>query len=332
MDFEDYFGKIYEQKGHLIDREIERVFPKDGLKNLDDAVWYHLGTGGKRIRPLLAIVTCEALGGDVDKILPFAASCEILHNWLLVHDDIEDGDKIRRDQDAVWVKYGFAHGINVGDYMAQKVYELILKSKQYGVDDENILKLMDAMLNASLRTAEGQAMDMNLRDNDNPTEDDYMKMVTGKTAHYFTVPMVGGAIVAGREELVDKIIEFGKYSGPAFQIRDDILDLTEGKGRKEIGRDIKEGKRSILAVHCLDKCDKEEKTKLLEILNRGVEDTTDEDVLYAKHLFEKHGSIEYSTKKAEELTEKAKETIKNLPPKLKEVLEFFADYLVKRKK
>jgi len=325
MDFE----KLYEEKGHLINREIESVFPKDGFKNLDDAVWYHLGTGGKRVRPLLAIVTCEALGGDVDKILPFAASCEILHNWLLVHDDIEDGDRVRRDQDAVWIKYGLGHGINIGDYMAQKVYELILKSD---LDNEIIFKLLDAMVKTSLRTAEGQTMDMNLRDNDSPVEDDYMQMVTGKTAHYLTVPMVGGAIVAGHEDLVEKIIEFGRYAGPAFQIRDDVLDLTEGKGRKEIGRDIKEGKRSILAIHCLSKCNEEEKKELLIILNKDVEDTTDDNVAFAKSLFEKHGSIDYATKKSEELTEKAKDIIKDMPPGLKEILEFFADYLIKRKK
>jgi len=159
-----------------------------------------------------------------------------------------------------------------------------------------------------------------------------MQMVTGKTAHYLTVPMVGGAIVAGHEDLVEKIIEFGRYAGPAFQIRDDVLDLTEGKGRKEIGRDIKEGKRSILAIHCLSKCNEEEKKELLIILNKDVEDTTDDNVAFAKSLFEKHGSIDYATKKSEELTEKAKDIIKDMPPGLKEILEFFADYLIKRKK
>jgi geranylgeranyl pyrophosphate synthase len=329
---EAFIEKISRKKSHLIDKEIESAFPKKGLNNLNDAVWYHLGTGGKRIRPLLAIMTCEALGGNTKQILPFAAACEILHNWLLVHDDIEDGDKVRRNQPSLWAKYGLAHGVNVGDYMTQKVYELILKSKKYGVDNETIFKLIDVMLTASIRTAEGQTMDINLRNNNNPTEKEYMNMVIGKTAYYLTVPMIGGAIIAKREDLLGKIIEFGRCAGPAFQIRDDVLDLTEGKGRNEIGRDIKEGKRSIMVIHCLKKCDKKEKNKLLAVLNRPVDETTNKDVLFVKQLFEKYGSIDYANKKAEGLIKEATKIAGKMPPKLKDVLVFFADYLVKRKK
>src|SRR3989338_3483368 len=141
--------RLSKEKAHLIDREIDAVF--DGnLPNLHDAIRYHMGAGGKRLRPLLAILTYEALGRADNKILPFAAACEIFHNWCLVHDDIEDGDLVRRDQPALWVKYGLAHGVNVGDYMEHKVFELILRSKEYGVDDATILKLMNAMNVAAL--------------------------------------------------------------------------------------------------------------------------------------------------------------------------------------
>ena len=125
--------KLSAEKAGLIDRELGRVL-SGKIPNLHDAISYHMGTGGKRLRPLLAILTYEALGGDktkgsaegVNRVLPFAAACELLHNWFLVHDDIEDGDTTRRDRPAAWVKYGLAHGINVGDYMAQKVFELII--------------------------------------------------------------------------------------------------------------------------------------------------------------------------------------------------------------
>jgi len=99
--------KLLIDRGKLIDKEIESVFPKKGIDNLYDGIWYHLNTGGKKIRPVLAIITCEALGGKSKMVLPFAAACEVLHNWLLVHDDIEDGDRIRRDKPTVWAKYGF---------------------------------------------------------------------------------------------------------------------------------------------------------------------------------------------------------------------------------
>ncbi|MBI2076145.1 MAG: polyprenyl synthetase family protein [Candidatus Aenigmarchaeota archaeon] len=324
--------KILAEKGKLIDKEIRSVFPKS-VQNLHDAVYYHLGTGGKRIRPVLAIAVCEALGGDVKKVIPFAAACEVLHQWLLIHDDIEDGDRIRREKEAVWVKYGLAHGINIGDYMSAKVYELILNSKNYGVGNETVFRLLNATVKTAVKTAEGQAMDMNLRKSNNPSEKDYMDMVVGKTGHYLAIPMVGGAIVAGADEkVIGTIREFGPCIGPAFQITDDILDLTAGKGRKEIGRDIKEGKRSMLVVHCLSKCNKKEKKSLLRILNKPADKTTNADVLLVKKLFGKYGSIEYAQDKAKELINKSKEITKDLPPKLRSILDEFADYMVERKR
>lgn len=327
MDME----KILAEKGQLIDKELRAVFP-NSVKNLHDAVHYHLSTGGKRIRPVLAIATCEALNGDANKIIPFAAACELLHQWLLVHDDIEDGDKVRRDKPAVWVKYGFAHGINIGDYMAQKVYELILRSKDRGVPDGTIFHLINAMVTTATKTAEGQAMDINLRTNNSPKEKDYMDMVIGKTGHYLTIPMVGGAIVADADELIEKIIEFGGYVGPAFQITDDVLDLTAGKGRGEIGRDIKEGKRSILVIHCLARCNLKERKLLLSILNKPPEKTIHADVLAVKKLFGKYESVEYAQGKAKDLVRKAKSVTADMPAPLRGVLNEFADYLVERKK
>src|SRR3989338_2112321 len=101
--------RILAEKGQLIDEELEAVFPKNNIPNLHDAVWYHLETGGKRIRPALAIATCEAWGGKNNRIIPFAAACEIFHQWCLVHDDQMDADVMRRDKPSVWMKYGAAH-------------------------------------------------------------------------------------------------------------------------------------------------------------------------------------------------------------------------------
>lgn len=322
---------LAKEKAELFDKEIKAVFSGE-TKNLHDAIHYHISEPGKRLRPLLAFMACEALGGSSEKIIPFAAACDILQHWILIHDDIEDGDEVRRGQQAVWKKYGLAHGINIGDFMCQKVYELVLRSKNYGVDDTTTLKLVKAVVSATIKTSEGQTLDINLRDDESPNEKDYMDMIIGKTAHYLTVPIVGGAIIAKREDLIDRIIEYGEAIGPAFQIRDDILDLTEGKGRDQIGRDIKEGKRSLLVVHCLSKCGESERNKLLEILKKPVDETSEEDIPFAKGLFEKHGSLEYAQDRCKELVQKAKKVAREMPPSLSEVLDYFADYLEKRKK
>jgi geranylgeranyl pyrophosphate synthase len=325
--------RILKEKGKQIEKEIEKVIPREGIKNLNDVIWYHLGTGGKRIRPVLAILTCESLGGDVRKVLPFASACELLHNWLLIHDDIEDRDEVRRNKPTVWKKFGLDHGINVGDFMSEKVYELILKSEEVRVDKDTIMKLLKETVETSTRTSQGQTMDMNLRKNNNPSESEYFKTIELKTAWYLTMPMIGGAIIANAsEDVIDKIKQFGMRIGPAFQITDDLLDLTKGKGRGEIGSDIREGKRTLMVVDCLKKCDQEERERMIEILNKPRSSTSVRDVLWVKSLFEKYGSIEYARKKAKNLAKEAKDIVRDLPEDFKNVLNEFADYLIERKR
>lgn len=324
--------KVLKEKGPLIENEILKVIPRKRIKNLNDTVWYQFDTGGKRLRPVLAIMTCEALGGDVNKVLPFAAACELMHNWLLVHDDIEDGDTIRRNMETVWKKYGVAHAINVGDFMSEKVYELVLRSRELGIDNGTLIRLINCIVDTGLKTAEGQARDMNLRDNNNPSEGEYMEMIEGKTAYYLMMPIMGGAIIAGRdEELIDRIKDFGMKMGPAFQITDDLLDLTQGKGRRETGCDIKEGKRTLMVVHCSSRCSPEERKRLFQTLNRPREKTTSKDIQAVRELFIKYGSLEYAREKAGFLVEGAKELTRVMPEGLGKILGEFADYMVSRR-
>ena len=323
---------VLREWGPHIEKEIENSIPKEGVPKINDVIWYHIGTGGKRLRPILAVLTGKALECDVKKILPYAASCEVLHNWLLVHDDIQDGDEVRRGQPSVWKKYGVDHAINVGDFMSEKVYELILKSLDVGVDEKTTLKLIDEMVKTSLRTAEGQAMEFELRKNTNPSEEEYIKMVVHKTSYYLTAGIAGAAIIADApQETIDKIREFGMKLGPAFQISDDLLDLTLGKGREDIGSDIREGKRSLMVVHCANTCSPEEKTKLFNILDKPRNETTKEDILWVKELFEKYGSLDYSLNVANKFMTEAKSVISDLPDELRQLLENFAEYIINRK-
>ena len=324
---------ILAEVGKEVEAEMERLLPRKGIENLNDAIWYHLDTGGKKLRPALAVLTCKMLGGDVNRAMPFAAACEIMHNWFLVHDDIEDGDTVRRDMETVWKKYGLAHGINVGDYLSDKVYELIIECGKRGMDEKTLVRLLKEAVFTCIKTAEGQTLDINLRKNNNPAEEVYMKMIEEKTGYYLTMPIVGGAIVAGApEDVIKKVREVGMKMGPAFQIIDDLLDMTEGKGRKEIGADVKEGKRSVLVVHCSSECNEKEKEKLFEILNRPREETTKEDVSFVKALFDRCGSIVYAQEKAKSLIAEAKELANGLQPELRDILNSFADYIIERKR
>ncbi len=329
----DDIERILREKGPLIEGEILKVIPRKRIKNLNDAVHYHFSTGGKRIRPVLAIMTCESLDGDVSKVLPFAAACELMHNWMLIHDDIEDGDTIRRNMETVWKKYGLAHGINIGDFISEKVYEIVMKSRDLGIDNETILRLINCIAETGIRTAEGQARDINLRDNNNPSECEYMEMIEGKTAYYLMMPIIGGAIIAGRDDdFVERIRYFGLKIGPAFQITDDLLDLTQGKGRRETGCDIKEGKRTLMVVHCSSKCSPAERKRLFQILNKSRERTKSNDIEAVKGLFQRYGSIDYARERANALLGEARELTQGMPERLGKILRGFSDYMVSRKR
>ncbi len=334
------FKHYLEEKSDFIDREIERFVQEDEkIENLHDGMMYSLGldttdrkTRGKRVRPVLALMTCESLGEDMGKAIPFAISTELLHNFLLVHDDIEDEDETRRNRPSVWKKYGSAHGINIGDYIFVKTYRAVLKSGEVGVENEKLVKLVDLLTKTVDRTGIGQAMDIGARDADDISVEQYMRTVTEKTGYYLAYPIIGGAIISGAsDEILKSLEDFGTYIGPVFQIADDILDLTEGKGREEIGCDIKEGKRSLLVALAVAECSPEESGKLFEILNKDREDTTDEDVSWVISLFKKYQIIEKAKERAREMLDSARSSIQNVPGELRENLSAAAEFFLERK-
>ncbi len=316
--------------GPSLERTIERALPRKGIPNLNNAAWHHLDAGGKRLRGLFAILSCEAFGGNPRDSFFFAAACELMHNWMLVHDDIEDGDKVRRGKPTVWAQYGQGHGVNVGDYMQQGVNFALLRSY---VDDATFRNLASLLTNASMQTINGQAMDMNLRQRKDVTEAEYMKMVRRKTGHYLVAPLIGGAMIAGvsDDKVLSKIRSYGKFIGPAFQIADDLIDVTEGKGRGEIGCDIKEGKRSMLVVRVATVSSDSERNRMFSILDKPREKTTEKDVKYVLDLFRSYDVIAYAQRKTEELLQAAKSTVQTLPDKPRELLHGIADYLAERK-
>ena len=197
--------KIY---GAKIDELLKEIIPPQGIDYLSEPIWHHMHTGGKRVRPALCLITCEALGGNPDKAMHFALAVEIMHNMFLLHDDIEDGDTIRRDQPTVWVKYGIANAINAGDYLLACAYKSTLASP---VSLEKKIRLLQVLTLTYEKTVEGQALDINARAAEDFSVDKYMEMVKLKTGYYLACGMIGGAIVSDiPEEVVEKIWMLGK--------------------------------------------------------------------------------------------------------------------------
>ncbi|MFQ6059792.1 MAG: polyprenyl synthetase family protein [Thermoplasmata archaeon] len=339
MNIEE-FKRYLSERAELIDREIEKFVSEDEIiENLHDGMVYSLGldtpgrrTRGKRVRPVLALMTCESLGEDYKKAIPFAISAELLHNFLLVHDDLEDRDEVRRNRPAVWKKFGVEHAINIGDYLFVKAYRAILKSQEVGVEGEKVIRLVDLLTKTVDRTGIGQAMDISARKSGDVTVDQYMRTVTEKTGYYLAYPIIGGAIISGAsDEILGLLENFGKYAGPVFQIADDILDLTEGKGRGEIGCDIKEGKRSLLVALATSECSADEKRQLFDILDKDREETTRNDISWVISLFDKYHIVDKARAKAREMLGAAKASIEDVPGKLRENLAAAAEFFLERR-
>ncbi len=317
------------QYGALIDQHLKELLPHRE-DYLSEPIWYHMDSGGKRVRPALCLITCAALGGDPKGAIPFAVAVEILHNMFLIHDDIEDGDTMRRDRPTVWCKYGMPNALNVGDYLLGRAYRSILNSP---LSAEKRLRLLDIFTLTYEKTVEGQALDINWRGDRGFTIEKYLRIVELKTAYYLTFGMVGGAVIAGApEEVIEKFWELGRSIGPAFQIKDDLIDLAKGKGRGgQIGSDIKEGKPSFLYAYALSKANKEDRDRLIEIMLKPREETSDKEVEEVINLYKKYGAIDYAQDYADKLVDRAFQTIEELPVEDKALFRELAQFMAQRK-
>jgi len=266
---------------------------------------------GKGIRSAQCMLICEALGGDTDKALNTAAILDLLQNWILIHDDIEDGSELRRGEPCLHKKYGIPIAINVGDALHCKMWDLLCKNLEY-LGTEMSLKIIEEFTKLSDRVVMGQHIELSWV-NDyrwNLTEQDYFTMCEHKTAWYTCItPCRVGAIIANADsEIVDSFISIGRDLGVAFQIQDDILNLIgdEDKYGKEIAGDIAEGKRTLMLIHLLNSCTEMETKEICEIMDKPRNQKKQEDYKRVIDLMKKYDSIKYARSQAISLSQKAK--------------------------
>lgn len=209
----------------------------------------HLTGGGKRIRARLALASHEALTGRPDAALGWAAACELLHNASLVHDDLQDGDRTRRGAPTLWARHGAAQAINAGDLLLMLP---TLALDHVDTDDATRWRLSRCLSQYAADTVRGQSLEMSLLEGRRLGWHDYLRSVDGKTAGFFSLPVHGAALLAGRTELEARALadEFRRI-GVIFQLQDDVIDLFGDKGRAAVGGDLREGKVSALVVEHL---------------------------------------------------------------------------------
>lgn len=333
MEFESGWVLAYTaEKWPLVRARIERVLPREGpyARWLNGPVWYHIGDdcidpatkkGPKRSRPMFCLLAAECLGVPLDDALPFAVATELAHNYLICHDDVMDGDTSRRDLPAVWVKYGIdaerrkgdymrsvsrglklgdtgiANGINAVDYMMAKAFEAVTTSH---LPVEKKAALCEILATTLVKTGEGQALDVNLRADASFTVDRYFELATLKTGYYLIFGVVGAALLAGLDRRsIETLWKLGANVGVAFQMLDDVIDLTSGKGRigrngkPETGNDIREGKPSALFAKALECASPSEKAKLVAIFRKPRERTTGKDIGWVTELFRRHEVVDW---------------------------------------
>jgi len=351
--------KFLEEKAALIDKIIERYVPRafsekaaffrinppryahnlDALnKAVAEPIWEFLDRGGKRWRPALFLLICEALGKNPEEFVDFAIIPEVIHNGTLIVDDIEDASEFRRGKPCTYKIYGLDIAINAGNAMYYLPLLPLIKNREK-VSSEKLCKVYEIYVQEMISLSLGQAMDIawhrGLANADKIDERDYLQMCAYKTGTLARMAAKIAAVLAdANEELAEKLGRFAESIGVAFQMQDDILDLTgekfaEKKGGR--GQDITEGKRSLIVIHTLKVAKAEDKRRLIEILNAHTSDQKLRDEAIA--IMEKYGSLDYVKHFAGKIVEESWRGVEKLLHKsdAKEKLNAFAKFLIERK-
>jgi geranylgeranyl diphosphate synthase type I len=315
----------------------EDIFSKYWLKYLQDGkpvslydAARHLPMGGgKRLRPFLVMLSCEIVSGDAEKTLPFGAALELMHNFTLVHDDIMDKSNLRRNVPAVHIKFGEPAAILAGDFLFARSFEAM---HDLSVDCSVFKQLDRLLIQCILNICEGQQLDVEFEQRKIITEEEYIDMITRKTAVLFRLAAKGGATIGeGSEDEISALTEYGLYLGLSFQIWDDHLDMSSDEETlgKDIGNDIRNGKKTLIAVHSLQNATGRDKQVLDEVF--GNSNASDNDVKRVFTLFKEMGSLDYAKKKAIEYNKKAKNALTVIKDsEVKELLYDLADYSINR--
>jgi geranylgeranyl diphosphate synthase type I len=316
----------------MVDALLFEIFKGGKPEELYEACRYNLKSGGKRLRPYLTVKACELLGGKPLVALPYATALEMLHNFTLIHDDVMDHDELRRGKPTVHKIFGIPMAILSGDLLFTKVFEVFVENAPEGMSSIDIVKCIQRVTNSTILLCEGQALDILYPNLGEIMEKDYINMVGRKTSALFSVCAEVGAIVGGatEKERVD-IRKFAWDAGIAFQIVDDVLGISadEEEFGKPIGNDIKEGKKTLIILHALEKTPPEQKKNLLKVL--GNENASKEDLEHAIKIMNEIGSIKYAKKIAQKYMNSSINILENFPDsKAKQDLINLVKYFVER--
>lgn len=313
MTFNSYLARYLP----LLEAELKEALalPHVALFPFYGMMQYHMGwlderlspiqaAQGKRLRPMFCMLACEATGGQVEQVLPAAAAVELLHNFSLIHDDIQDDSATRRHRTTVWKLWGLPHGINAGDAMFSLAFLTLGRLQERGVPAQLVLSAQRTFSETCLALTEGQYMDMTFETRMDVTIDDYLWMIRNKTAALIACALHLGALVGGADvETIGHYVRFGENLGLAFQVIDDILGIwgEEAQTGKSALSDILTRKKTLPVVYALDD------PELRAIYAQDA--LTDQDVVSVMALLERRGARAYAEQTAHDYAQQAIESL-----------------------
>jgi geranylgeranyl diphosphate synthase type I len=331
------------ERRETVNEAIEESLPIEEPERLYEATRYLLDAGGKRLRPTVVLAVAESLadeshqtadyrsfpdltGEEID-IMSAAVSVEVIQSFTLIHDDIMDDDDLRRGVPAVHREYDIETAILAGDTLYSKAFEIMLET---GAPAERSVEALDVLANACTQICEGQSLDVEFETRTDVLPDEYLKMVEQKTAVLYAASAAIPAILLGADdETVDALYGYGLDVGRAFQIQDDVLDLTVPSEQlgKQRGSDLVENKQTIITLHATEQG--VDVGSLVE--TDDVDAVTEAEINEAVETLEAAGSIDYAKEAAQELVESGKERLEVLPDNdARRLLEQLAHYLIER--
>ncbi len=354
MDIE----KFLKEKAPLIDEAIEKYIPRKYSKNsrlfqiippkycfnvetinkaIADPIWDMLDRGGKRWRPALFLLICESFGKASDCCLDFAIIPEVVHNGTLVIDDIEDSSEARRGKPCTYKIFGIDIAVNAGNAMYYLPLIPLMERKN-SIQTELLRDVYEIYVQEMINLSIGQAMDIvwhrGLANADAIKEDDYLQMCAYKTGTLARMSAKIAAVLSGADKnQVERLGTFAESIGVAFQMQDDILDLTGKEFAQKkggLGQDITEGKRTLMVIRTLKTATTEDKRRLIEILNMHTTEQKLRDEAIA--IIQKNNAFEYVKNKANLMVKQSWEEVAKLlkPSEGKEKLKAFAEFLIER--
>lgn len=302
------FKDIYKEYFDLIQNKLFEIAENTKPNSMKEPFVYLIENGGKRLRPILTMLSAGAVNGNPLDAINSGVSLEIMHNFTLVHDDIMDSSPLRRGKETIHTKWDNSVAILLGDLMLGIALQLLMQDAKH----HNFINLQEVFNDSLVVVCEGQALDVEYNIKQDINVDDYLDMISKKTGNLIKASVLMGCYIGNANDKEIKLLEEFSYSlGLAFQIQDDYLDLTSDDTGKIIGQDIVEGKKTFMIIRSKELAESKEDKELINKFyqNNGLQRDEIQNML---NLITKLGVLDEAKDKFESYYQNAYDSINKL--------------------